>query len=274
MTGRLLLAAWGLGMLAALLTGCEESSPEHQTRVDVEAVVEDRLSGQPQSGVKLLLMDVTANRLVRLPVLTDSTGTVQFPAVEPGLYQVVAYPGAGRAIHFQSGSFRLPPTSMSPETPAGESRASGPLAPALPTADPGSLVNVVILTYPSAALADDPPRITGTVRDAENGEPLAGVFIGPPGLIDRYTGIVSVREDVTLADGAFHVADIPFAYDPVTERVFQVLPLIASRQGYAPLSWRYLPAPGESVQNIVGVEIRLRRRARSSTASSPWPACR
>jgi hypothetical protein len=70
-------------------------------------------------------------------------------------------------------------------------------------------------------------------------------------------GAYSVKEDVTDTDGAFHVADIPFALDPVSGHPIQLAPLLVSREGYAPTAWFLDPRPGDDRLDIEGVQITL-----------------
>jgi len=223
------------------LAGCDGQAPPRPAFLRVEAV--DAESGAPEAGVKLVLMDAAANRPLGVPAATGANGAAVFALPVAGRLQVLAFPGGGRGV------FAPAP----PVAPADSAARRGWWS-----ASPETL-RTRLLTWRAPAFADHLPRISGRVVDASSGEPLAGAFLG---LADRarlgtYAGEVSVREDVTDADGRFHVAAIPFGLDDQTGRIVQVLPLLVTRAGYAPAAWRYDPPAGDDNLDIAGVEIAL-----------------
>lgn len=220
-------------MIMAVVCGCGGDHGPPPPRALRVAVV-DRDDGTPQIGVKLVIVEATTNRVAAGPALTGAGGRWQ-TAVAPGArYQVLAYPAGGRGV------FALPEA----------------FEPALSRED---TVALRIVTYFHAAYADRLPRISGRVVSAATGRPLSGAFIGTPGFpyLDDHAGLYTVREDVTDDEGRFHVADIPFALDPETQRIRQVEPLLVSRSGYLPRSWVHEPATGDDNLDIAGVVIRL-----------------
>jgi hypothetical protein len=237
---RLLLLRIGCGLVCLLLAvmGCggEDGAGPTVDGTTVTVAVRDRDDGSPQGAVKVLLMEADANRLWAGPLITDAAGEARFAGVPAGHYKLLAYPGGGRGLYHLPESFRLATADGSNAPPA---------------------LHLEVITWVGLAFADQLPRISGLVVDGESGEPLAGAFIGPPGALTAYTGAYSVREDVTGPDGAFHVADITFAQDPVSGRPIQVMPLLVSREGYVPTAWFHDPRPQDDRLDIEGVRIAL-----------------
>ena len=237
---RHLLLRIGCGLVCLLLAvmGCSGDDGAGPTveGTTVMVTVRDRDDGSPQASVKVLLMEADANRLWAGPLITDAAGEARFASVPAGHYKLLAYPGGGRGPYHLPGSFRLAPADVSGAPPT---------------------LHLEVITWVGSAFADQLPRISGLVVDGQSGEPLAGAFIGPGGTLTAYMGTYSVREDVTGPDGAFHVADIIFAMDPVSGRPIQVMPLLVNREGYAPTAWLLDPRPQDDRLDIEGVQIAL-----------------
>ncbi len=237
---RRLLLRIGRVLVCLVLTGMgcggDDGVGPEAAGTTVTVSVRDRDDGSPQAAVKVLLLEADANRLWAGPLNTDAAGEARFADVPAGHYKLLAYPGGGRGLYQLPGSFRLSPAAGSGMPPT---------------------LHLEVRTWMAPAFADRLPRISGLVVDGQSGEPLAGVFIGPPGALTAYMGAYSVREDVTGPDGAFHVADITFAMDPVSGRPIQVLPLLVSREGYVPTAWLHDPRPQDDRLDIEGVQISL-----------------
>ncbi len=221
-------AAAALAALAAALAGAcaDPGGPEPPPRLVARVV--DRDDGSPQAGVKLALLDLDRLTVIG-PVLTDAAGLAALPAAGG---QVMAFPGGGRGV-----------VQLPPPLPAGRNGA------------------LTVVTARGAAWEDRLPRISGTVVDADTGEPLGGAFVGTPErpFLDEAAGEVTPREDISDAAGRFHVADIPFALDPENQRLVQALPLLVARQGYLPAAWRHEAGPGDVELDVTGAVIALRR---------------
>ncbi len=255
------VAALGAGLLLAALAGCESAgAPRTSVAARARAVALD--DGSPQAGVKLVWMDLGSGLPLAGPSTTGPGGdwVVTLPA--SGRFQILAFPGAGRGICILPGVV----------APA-ESLASRPIA-ARPGRGPAraDTLEVRIVTWRGAATADRLPRISGTVTDASTGAPLTGAFVGTPlfPYLDDYAGSVTPSEDLSDEAGRFHVAGIPFALDPDAQIIRQVVPLIVTREGYAPLTWTYQPPTGDVNLDIAGVTVAMT----ALTADSPVGALR
>jgi hypothetical protein len=194
---------------------------------------------------------------VRGPVLTNEYGQVFFDKLPDGHFSVLAFPGGGRGIFHLPGAFHIPPQEdlfVAKSSRGGDAGIMKPRTPPVPE------ISVDILTYVNNSFADELPRVIGQVVDAATGQPLAGAFVSLPpsqAALDAYLGYYSVSEDVTGADGAFHVARIPFAVDPVSGDIVQVQPLLINKEGYAPEVWFYDRPQGDENLDIGGVVIGL-----------------
>ncbi len=254
---RCLLAVTSLLALGLSGSGCSEDSPSPPDdigRVEVELL--DMEDFTPQEGVKLVLMDAERNRAVRDPVRSDAAGRAHFHDLPDGRYALLAYPGGGIGIFHQPGSFRIPVAKNFAEARAGAGQSDDGLVAPFRT-PPVPAAEVTILTFTSAHYEDVLPRIAGTIVAADTGEPLARAFISLPSHVSGYAGLLWVSDDVTGVDGQFLVADIPFAYDDMTQNIFQIQPLVVSREGYVPLTWFHQPSHGDINVDISGVRIEL-----------------
>ena len=242
-----LALAVALTTLAGAGCGDEDAATGAALRTVTVDVV-DRDTAAPVAGVKIAVMN-DDNVPVAAPLRTGVAGRVVFDEVPAGgSLQVLAFAGDSLRVHRTA--------AWPPAATAVRSIAASPAAPsgAATTDDVRLQVTVTRLTQPGGL-----PRITGTVVDADTGEPLAGVFVGlSPGLAG-YRGRTEVSDDVTLADGVFRVSEILFARAPGSNQLFQVLPLVFTCAGYRPLNWRHQPPPGNLNLDIQGVEIALQR---------------
>jgi len=247
-----------------VIAGCEGGRQVLLTEAPGRILVQvhDRDDGSPQGDVKLVLMDLAANRPVHGPVTTGATGTVLFPDLPRGRYAVLAFPGGGRGVYHLPGSVRVPRLIESP--PIGAKLPPGVTAPWAPPPAGSEPVLVPILTYRSHEFADDLPRIRGQIVDAQTGQPLPVAFVSTPSHIVAYSGSYTVRDDVTGADGRFHVADIPFAEDPFSGNLIQIVPLTVNREGFLGVNWFYDPPHGDNNLDITGVVIALQPAVASS----------
>jgi len=223
-------ATCGLGL--ALLGGCGDDGtrpvPDGGDQPRPETVVVEawhRDAQRPVPGVKIVLMD-GENRPVATPAVSDSLGRATFAvaAAEPPL-AALAFPGDSLAV------VSLP--------------------------DPVVGADTVQIVLRRRTLPGGLPRIAGRIVDAATGEPLAGAFVSLSSYLIAHIGQVTPSDDVTLADGEFRVSDIPFARDPDTGNLFQILPLLISRAGYRPLAWSHAMRPGDEDLDIAAGEIAL-----------------
>ena len=210
---------WILPLLLLPLAGCEDDPVVIPSEIAFTVRVVDRDSGLPQDGVKVVVMDPAANRPVSGPVETDETGRLEFVGLDPGTYVLLTFPGDERGVFSHPGEFQLGGDDVLRKTP-----------PAL---------DLEIVTWRDPVrFADRLPRISGTVVDAVTGDPLPGAFVGFPSTADLYLGHYTVSVDVTDSAGAFHVADIPVAQDPISGNLTQAAALTIQCAGYEPLAWR------------------------------------
>ncbi|MBK6734963.1 MAG: carboxypeptidase regulatory-like domain-containing protein [bacterium] len=93
--------------------------------------------------------------------------------------------------------------------------------------------------------------------DSETGLPLAQAFVSLSPWTTGYGGGAAVSDDVTGADGAFAVHDIPVAMIGDTGVGFQVLPLIVSRAGYHTARFVHTPPSGIDHPEVSGLVIEL-----------------
>jgi hypothetical protein len=229
---RRLAASAVLLVCAGCAGGDPPTAPDMGGRADTLLVaVRHRDTGTAARGVKLALLDAR-NRLAAAPALVDSLGTVRFaPGTEAGPLYLAAFTGDSLFVH------ELPP----------------PLLPAAGLPDE-AVVLVGTRSQPGGL-----PRLSGTVVDAETGEPLGGAFLGLSPYLGAYLGRVEPSDDVSLADGAFRVGQIPFAADPISGNPRQILPLLVARAGYLPRAYVHQMTPGDDNLDIAGVVVALRR---------------
>ncbi len=225
------IALAALALLVAFGSGCgDDGLGPALGSVEVQAV--DVGTGAPQAGVKLALMDPTANRLLAAPAATGADGRAVWTGVPVGDWPLIVLPGPGRALFAAPAAVTVRRPPPRPGTPPRE-----------------------VLT---AAFAEDPlPRVSGLVTDAVTGAPLAGVWVGPPSFLTAYWGRGSPRLDLTLADGRFACRQLPFAFDPRTDVVVMVEPLVFQAEGYRPVVWRTEPPPGDDAIDIADVAVAL-----------------
>lgn len=224
---------------AALLGGCDDDPPPPPPRQDLVVRVEDAATGEPVAGVKIVAMDGHANRPLAPALVSDADGRCDFGLPLTGAESILAFGGGAWRVYGQPG---LPDWNKG----AGAGHPTDPMPPFAPP----PLVRVRGTVPPGGA------HIAGTVVDAASGEPLATAFVSDSPWPVGYVGSTDAADDVTLADGAFRVAEIPFLELPGGD-VVQAVPLFVSRHGYRPRSWSYAPASGETPGTIEGVVIAL-----------------
>lgn len=231
--------------LLPLACGCGQDprssppSPELTVRVEAEG------TGLPVPGVKVLLMDAATNRPLAGPVASDASGLCRLAVAGGGRPRLVVFGGPGWSVHVQPDWYDV--LRAADGTPAAGNPAVAPDAPAVenrlimrPRVRPGG-----------------PPFFSGTVVDAVTGLPLDRAFVSLSPWPTGYGAGTGASDDVTGADGAFKVYDIPIAIDRDTGIGFQVLPLLVSREGYRTRRWSYDPPGGLDYTEILGVVIAL-----------------
>ena len=239
---RAALAAAALAAATAPLGGCDADPPPPPPRQDLVVRVEEAGTGAPVAGVKIVVMEGRTNTPLAPALVSDADGRCDFHRPLTGSESVLAFGGGDWRVYGKPG---IPDWDKDGGT-------ADPLTPPLPPLVPPPLVRVRPTNPPGGV------RIAGTVVDADTGEPLATAFVSDTPWPTGYTGGTDASDDVTLADGAFAVAEIPFLQ--VDGSVQQVVPLWIGRHGYRPRTWRHAPLPGgEAPDRIEGVVIPLAR---------------
>lgn len=220
----------GLCCLGMGMSGCADpASPPQET--SAWAQVEDALSGEAVVGVKLVVMTRDGNRLVTGPILSNEHGRCSLAGLPAGDYRVLVFGGASHRPLVSATSLSMPADG-----------GKGIRVLVVPLARPGGL-----------------PRLSGTVSDAQTGEPLAGAFVSTSSFLTAYEGDTGPRDNVTGRDGAFKVADIPFGQDPLSGNLVQILPLLITRAGFEPAVFTYRAPNGSGELDVAGLRIALRR---------------
>jgi len=224
------LAPLLLPALVVAAAGCADPDPLPPATAEIVAV--DALTLEPVTGVEVFLVDRATGRIPAPPVAVDAQGRAAVPGLADGDYAWFVGRGAGWTLA------GLPPRALLRR--AGDS--SPPAVPHLPlrAVAPGGLI-----------------RVSGRVLDAATDAPIPQVVLGLPGWPDRWDGAPPRPGDVTDADGAFLVHDVPFVEDPSGESPpRQLQPLVFQAEGYAPAAVRF-DALGFQFQEIAGVTVRL-----------------
>jgi hypothetical protein len=241
----------------ALGAGCDGGEDGGRPTFNPLVVVADREDGTPQAGVKLVLMDAAANRPVRGPAVTDSTGWHLFRGVPAGRYAVLAFPDGDRAVHSTPGPFDLPRP--------GKDAAAAPAGLLAPLADHDPHISVHVFTHHRPDLADPRPSVAGRIVDAATGGTLAAAFVSVAADIGAYLDLYAAADDVSDAEGAFAAGQVGFEIEPASGWWVQTEPLIVTREGYAPRTWRAEPLPPDHPLVLTGVEIALTALAEEDT---------
>ncbi|MFN2371332.1 MAG: hypothetical protein ABR506_09280 [Candidatus Krumholzibacteriia bacterium] len=227
-----------LGCAAALASGaCDENQPPPGGDEPVIVEVQDAVTGLPVAGIKVAVMDRRTNLPQASPLASDAQGSCDFGRLPGADLAVLAFGGAAWRVFGEPGLYVA-------SGPGVTTRSADLTAPVLPPA----LVRVVAIPPTGGA------HIAGTVVDSASGQPLAGAFLSLGRFLGGYGGGTTASDDVTLADGSFHVAGIRF-FDQ--ERPVQAVPLVVTCAGYLPRTWVYQAASGEDIGRIAGVTIRL-----------------
>ena len=218
----------------------------------VQVYVQDAETGLPVAGVKIAVMDAHTNLPLAVPLASDADGHCDFSPLRGIVPTIVVFGGENWRKFGEQGYLGW--------GYAAQDDGPHPLAAKTPPEAPPPLIRVVAITPPRGA------RIAGTVVDAVTGRPLGAAFISTSRYPTGYDQGTTISDDVTLADGAFAVADIPFLED-LTGRPQQVLPLAVSCAGYQPRLWTYTASIGEEIGRITGVEIALEPAGGEATGS-------
>ncbi|MFO7654275.1 MAG: carboxypeptidase-like regulatory domain-containing protein [Candidatus Krumholzibacteriia bacterium] len=263
--------------LALALPGCEADDTRYPPPAWLVRAVE-RDTGAPVAGVKVVALDAR-HRLAAPPAATGADGTVLLRLDETAAAPVrlAVFPGDSLVVH------QLPPALVWPGGGAAPVRRPGPggitrvAAPAVAAAPPAAMASAAATSAATPLAARSPaarppnavevvlarrvqvgglPRIRGHVVDATSGAPLAGAFVSLSPYPGALLGRAGVSDDVTLADGAFRVSDIPFLLDPGSDRVRQVLPLLVTREGYRARNWTHEPGAAAEI-DVTGAVIAL-----------------
>lgn len=227
--------------LAVAAAGCADHDPAPPATAGIVAV--DALTLEPVTGVEVFLVDRNTGRIPVAPVAVDAQGRAEIGGLVDAEYAWFVSRGAGWTLA------GLPPRAQLRR--AGE--PSPPVLPHLPlrAVAPGGLI-----------------RISGRVLDAATDAPIPQAVLGLPGWPDRWDGASPRPGDVSDADGAFLVHDVPFVEDPTGEGPpRQLQPLVFQAEGYAPAAVRF-DAPGFQFQEIMGVTVRLAPLAAESTGAA------
>jgi hypothetical protein len=249
LTRRLLLPA----VLLMALAGCSDDEPVNDWP---DPVVEVTLmpDSLPRAGVKVVVMDPQTSTVVAGPVVSDSSGTCLFSGLDLGTYALLAFGGAETQLAWLPRGWSYPY--------GGGWKDAGLLMDPMKTAPVAAPPRILVEEQiPPAGL----PRISGQVVDADSGDPLARAFISASPFLTGYLGQTTYRDDVTGSDGRFTVSEIPFAQDPQSGNLIQVLPLFITREGYRPLSWTHSLAHGDDSLDITGVTISLQKQTAADT---------
>lgn len=227
----------GIAPAVVLLTGgCGDeaggpAAPDPTATDTLQVDVRHRDTGLPARGVKLVVMD-SQNSPAAEPVRTDPQGRGRLVVTAAqGPLHVVAFTGDSLFVH------------------------ELPTALAWPGAGPAGAEVTVGTRIQTGGL----PRIAGHVVDHDTSEPLAAAFVSLLPYLYGYLGRTDPSDDVTLTDGAFRVSNIPFAIDPVSGNLRQIMPLLITRDGYLPVAYTHRLAHGDNDLDIAGVTIRLVR---------------
>ena len=237
--------------VALAIAGCDDE-PTGYGSEPVRVYVEDAVTGLPVAGVKIAVMDAHTNLPLALPRVSDADGLCDFSPLRGVVPAVLAFGGERWRMFGGQGHLGWGYAARGDE--------HHPLAAKTSPVAPPPLIRMVAITPPRGA------RIAGTIVDAVSGRPLGAAFVGTSRYPTGYDGGTTVSDDVTLADGAFAVAEIPFLEDPAG-RPRQVLPLAVSCAGYRPRLWTYAAASGEDIGRITGVEIALEPAGGEATGS-------
>jgi len=252
-------------VMLLLVTACQYSpvipdQPGNETPTQkpwnesVTVIVQDRYTGQSRSGVKVAVLDALTNQLRALPKVTDQAGHTTFAALPAGHYAVVVFPGDELGVYNLPGSFYLSSTSNQ-KWPiglvTGHSYQQTDFSSESPP-DHEFYVQTYDRTQPGGL-----PRIQGMVVDANTGEMLVGAFVSQMPGFSAYLGQIDVWDDVTLSDGLFAISDIPFAQDPQSGQLFQVIPFQIMCEGYWPRPYLHQLASGDDNLDITDVIIEM-----------------
>jgi hypothetical protein len=243
----------GLLLVSLALTGCSEDEAVADWP-DPEVQVVLMPGNLPRPGVRVVVLDPATNTVVAGPVVSSVNGTCLFPDLERGGYALLAFGGAETHVVWQPRRWDYPHGGA-------WKKSAWPLDPARSAPVPGPVQILVEEFLPPAGL----PRISGQIVDAGSGEPLDRAFISASPFLTGYLGQTTYRDDVTGSDGRFTVSEIPFAQDPQSGNLIQVLPLFITREGYRPLSWTHSLAHGDDNLDITGVTIPLQPRTGQDT---------
>lgn len=220
--------------VAVTLSACGDGTTPPPTDGEAPAdtlrvLVVDRDSSAPRAGIKLVLMDPD-NRIAAGPAATGQDGEVVFELdPPPALAHLIAFTGDHHLVN------EMPPPLAWPH-------------PGSPTAT----ITVGTRVQPGTL-----PRLAGMVTDAATGEPLAGVFVSLSPYLGGYLGRTDPSDDVTLTDGLFRVSNIPFAADPFSGNLSQIMPLILNREGYLPATYVHPMRPGDDNLDITDIVVAL-----------------
>jgi len=200
-------------------------------------------------------MDPASNLPIAGPRVSAFDGLCNFGTFKAGGWKLLVFGGVEYRAHDVSGF-------QSKDMAAGDG-----FGPAFLTG-PDKTPPVRIFQVQVRKVAPDSlPRISGVVVDAETGVPLDRVFVSLSPNLTGYQGQTLPSDDVTLADGAFSVAQIPFGLDPMTGNLHQINPLRLTRSGYRPLVWSYDPPNGSNNVDIRGVLLGMEKLSGSDIGS-------
>jgi hypothetical protein len=222
---------YSFALLSALLitmSGCSDNQPHDWF---TQVVVLDAVTGLGVGEVEFVLVSMSGNHFLGAPVATDEDGSLSVRGLEEGRYAWVVLPGQGWAM----------------ARPPVEAALFSTATPTVPYLDSLKLLAI----GPGGA-----PRVSGTVVDAQTGDPIAGVAVGLPGWPEGWDGWLLPSTDITDEAGEFLVHDVPFVADPSGGETFMLWPLVFQAEGYDPVAVKFDP-PSQYFEEVQAGTIEM-----------------
>ncbi len=218
---------WMLVLLLLAGPGCGDDGPGPDTG-SLAGRITTLDTRAPLEGARVVLFSPADNVPVGSSALTGLDGKYRIDGISPGFYYAVVY--AGRRIAFDSIEQAVDVRSRR-------------------TVER----NLLVTSYP---LLPDGRTVTGVVRDAETGAPLAGAYVsvGSSDFPLLFGGTGLPWETITDDNGRFLLDSVP----TVTRGISTVglVPVVAMKAGYLPAGtgsnfrsdWLPLPGDGDTAR--------------------------